>query len=297
MKQTIKQILKRTARFLLKPFLDDYLVTLSRLNQIMLSLQYAQAARSGQPFEDLSQAGFNLYTFNDEDGILLYIFSLIGMGQRKMVDIGGASIAGSTVANLVVNHGFSGLLIDCDEKNLRMVSNYYAERPETHFSPPETLVSMVTAENINSLLESTGITGEIDLLCLDIDGMDYWVLKAIQVVNPRVLVVEYQDILGPDRSCTVPYSPDFNLANYPVNREINNYCGASLTAYVKLCREKGYRLVGCNRGGWNAFFVRNDIGCDLLPEVSTHHCFQNSWNIYGMRERYPLVKDMAWQEV
>jgi hypothetical protein len=44
------------------------------------------------------------------------------------------------------------------------------------------------------------------------------------------------------------------------------YCGASLTALVRLGTEKGYVLVGCDSSGVNAFFVRRDCLTDPLSE-------------------------------
>jgi hypothetical protein len=72
------------------------------------------------------------------------------------------------------------------------------------------------------------------------------------------------------------YDPEyrFDLASPP-------RCGASLPAFVKLGRSKGYRLVGVQSLGFNAFFVRNDVGEDLLPEVSAHDCYgrtERLWN-------------------
>jgi len=74
-------------------------------------------------------------------------------------------------------------------------------------------------------------------------------LGAIDVVSPRVVVLEYQDILGPERSVTVPYSDDFAAAQHSMTGTSPNFAGASLAAFVKLGRRKGYRLVGVNRYG------------------------------------------------
>jgi hypothetical protein len=82
-----------------------------------------------------------------------------------------------------------------------------------------------------------------------------------------------------------------------VNRELPNYSGASLRALAKLGREKGYRLVGCNRGDWNAFFVRVGIGEAHLPEVSVENCFAHPLSKASAEKRFPLVQNMPWQEV
>ena len=62
-------------------------------------------------------------------------------------------------------------------------------------------------------------------------------------------------------------------------------------------REKGYRLVGCNRYGFNAFFVRSGIGEELLPEVTPETCLKHPKVLQGIATRLPKVKDLGWIEV
>ncbi|MBK7277549.1 MAG: hypothetical protein IPI08_13660 [Betaproteobacteria bacterium] len=69
------------------------------------------------------------------------------------------------------------------------------------------------------------------------------------------------------------------------------YSGASLPAFVSLAARKGYRLVGTQSLGFNAFFVRNDVGTDLLPEVSAATCLDRPFVRWAMKELLPLVKD------
>jgi hypothetical protein len=174
---------------------------------------------------------------------------------------------------------------------------YYTGHRETTDSPPTYLIKRVTAENINVLLENAQMSGEIDLLSIDIDGIDFWIWKAIQAIQPRVVIIEYQDILGSERAWTIPYKEDFDLKDFAVNRDNHNYCGASLQAFIKLGKQKGYRLIGCNKGGWNAFFLKNGIGESYFPEVSAKSCFKPEWNQYDMETRFPLVKEMDWEEI
>ena len=130
---------------------------------------------------------------------------------------------------------------------------------------------------------------------LDMDGVDYWIWEAIHCVNARVVVVEYQDIWGPDESVTVPYRDDFRGVFGPEGGA--DYAGASLAAFVKLAHRKGYRLVGTNRYGYNAFFVRNGLGESILPEVTVASCFSHPKVVAGMRDRLPVVKDREWVRV
>jgi len=174
----------------------------------------------------------------------------------------------------------------------------------------------ITAESINGLLEKEGYTGEIDLLSLDMDGMDYWVWKAIEGIRPRVVVLEYNNALGPELSLTVPYKDSFvkdsndismlfaqgrrvinTFVEKPIADRIDNYYGASLTAFTKLGKQKGYRLVGCERFGYNAFFVRSDIGKGILPEVAPAECFHHPFTQYASEVRRQTIANRAWVEV
>ena len=155
----------------------------------------------------------------------------------------------------------------------------------------------MTRGGVNALLRDHGFQGDIDLLSLDLDGVDYWIWDAIEAVTPRVVVVEYQDMLGPDRACTVPYADDFSCENFPKTGGMPNFAGASLGAFVKLGRRKGYRLVGVNRYGFNAFFVRVGLGADLIPEVDPRTCFSHPKVLWGMRERLPSAASLPWCDV
>jgi hypothetical protein len=114
----------------------------------------------------------------------------------------------------------------------------------------------VTPENVNMLLESNGFAGAVDLLSIDIDSHDYWVLEAMTVCSPRVLMLEYNAGFGWTRAVTVPRNA--RLEGTP-----KGYCGASLPALAKLAARKGYRLVACEYSGVNAFFLRHDVA----PEI------------------------------
>src|SRR5262249_5727343 len=143
-------------------------------------------------------------------------------------------------------------------------------------SPPAVVEAWITAENVNDLIRDHGFAGEIDLFSLDMDGVDYWIWKALECIRPRVVVAEFSACWGPHQAMTIPYDPQF-VANSAVSDEDGTsqyYFGASLPALVKLGREKGYRLVGCDRTGLNAFFVRSDLGREGLPEVSAEQCFE-----------------------
>ena len=114
----------------------------------------------------------------------------------------------------------------------------------------------VTKENIDAALVDAGFVGDIGLLSIDIDGNDYWVLEAITSIKPRIIVAEYNSTFGPTQAVTVPYDPTFNRLQA---HHSGLYFGASLPALCHLAERKGYRFVGSNSAGINAFFVRDDV--------------------------------------
>ncbi|MFM6472262.1 MAG: hypothetical protein ACKPGH_01970, partial [Dolichospermum sp.] len=104
----------------------------------------------------------------------------------------------------------------------------------------------------------------------------------------------YNTYWGAEESVTVPYDKEFKA------RIINKayYCGASLRAFVNLGKDLGYRLVGANTQQYNAFFIRNDIGTDIFPEVSVESCLtlhtdSNSPN----QHNFPLISTLPWIRV
>ena len=130
------------------------------------------------------------------------------------------------------------------------------------FSPAVAVAqAQVTRENVNDLVSSHGCAGDVDLLSIDIDGIDYWVWDSLTACRPRVVIVEYNPFLGADRSVTIPYDSAFDRHRFDVPRFA--YYGASLPALVKLGARKGFKLALVEPRGVNAFFVREDIAAGI----------------------------------
>jgi hypothetical protein len=207
----------------------------------------------------LLRYGFKVYSQHDEDGIIQEIFRRIGALQRTFVEFGVETGVECNTTKLLIE-GWRGLWIEANApacaRIAALLDAFLKDRRLT------VRQSLVTAENINGLIEDGGLTGEIDLLSIDIDFNDYWVWKAIEIVRPRVVVIEYNAGLRPPMSVTVPYQPNRSSDG-------TNFFGASLEALVRLGQAKGYRIVGCNISGSNAFFVRSDLCADHFIEPAT----------------------------
>jgi len=231
---------------------------------------------------------------NMEDGIIWYLFSVLGTTNKRAVEVSVQSGIECNTANLVLHGGWDVLMFDGSEENRANGLQWYSTHEEV--IQPKFVAAWVTVENIEGFVREQGFLGDLDLLSVDIDGIDYWLLqKLLDFVNPRVIVLEYQDILGPNLSVTVPYDPKFSWQkDYG-----SDYGGASLGAFIKLGKKRGYRFIGCEGLGFNAFLLRNDVGREYFDEVTpqTSGCFDIAKVQKGMKDAYPKVKDLQWQEV
>lgn len=238
---------------------------------------------------------FKVYSQNGEDGLLLHIFSSIGAQSRFFVEFGCGIGSECNTANLSVNFGWRGLLLDADDGRLAQARAFYHRTLSPCSDSVRIEHAMITAENINDLLHRHVPAREIDLLSIDIDGNDYWIWHAIDVIDPRVVVIEYNAIFGPHRSLTVEYDPEFiRWGKYPGG----SYYGASLTALTRLARQKGYRLIGCDRHGVNAFFVRGSV--DLFPAVEPEVAYRpNNDRSLGLLtgDRFAEIQHLSFVEV
>ena len=242
----------------------------------------------------LSEVGFRCYSQNDEDGVLLYLFTLIGATSKSAVEIGAGDGFQCNTANLLLNHGWNGLLVDGHRGNVRFAQRFYHRDLRTRRFPPKVAHAWVTAENINQVIRDNGYSGVIDLLSIDVDGNDYWIWQAIDVVEPRVVMIECNDTWGSERAVTTPYDPAFTTTLTEYGSE---HAGASLPALVKLGRRKGYRLVGTEKFGFNAVFMREGVGEAVFKEVEAKQCLQHPRSLFLQRNRRPDAGGQKWIDV
>ncbi|MEK7137938.1 MAG: hypothetical protein AAB787_00365 [Patescibacteria group bacterium] len=295
-KQIIKKNLPRKIFNLAKDiFYPEKIGVLEeRLNSVFFS-QYRDIASS-----EMSQklafrnAEFKVYSKHGGDGILAYIFSKIGVTNRTFVEIGVENGLECNTANLSFNFGWNGLLIDANEDWIRSAQNFYQKKLGNFSTKIKMIAEFVTAENINQLIKRGGMQGEIDLLSIDIDSNDYWIWRSITVINPRVVVMEYNASLG-FRPITIKYNPHLHY------QKDSLYFGASLTALSKLAEEMGYILVACDVHGHDAYFVKKDIAAGVFINLSPEEAFYpNPYTIakFGKIEnQHEQIKHLEFEEV
>jgi hypothetical protein len=210
-----------------------------------------RSLRSGPALDGLREAEFKVFSQFGDDGILQYLVSHAQIDEDSFIEFGVADYTESNTRFLLIHDNWRGLIIDSGAKNIHSI------RRDPIFWRHELLAiqAFVTRENINALIGGSGIGARPSVLSVDIDGNDYWVWEALDVVTPNIVVIEYNCLFGARRALTIPYQADFQRARAHYS---GLFGGCSLRALGLLAEKKGYAFVGCNSSGNNAYFVRRD---------------------------------------
>jgi len=166
------------------------------------------------------------------------------------------------------------------------------------------ICEFISRENINPLISGAGFSGPIGLLSIDIDGNDYWIWEAINVVDAAIVVVEYNSVFGVNRALSIPYDPAFLRSNAHCS---NLYFGCSLRALCLLAEKKGYVFVGSNSNGNNAYFVKREFAGGLLVKTPEEGYVESRFResrdasgqltFVGGENRRDLIEDMKVMDV
>ena len=261
-------------------------------------IEARQTANAGAGF---AEQEFRVFSQWGEDGILAYLLRHVRVPRKVFVEFGVETYVEANTRWLLVNDGWGGLVLDGSDDNIATI-----RRDPVYWQHPlKAAQAFITRENINDLLTAQGLTGEIGILSVDIDGVDYWVWEAITAVQPAIVIAEYNSLLGPERAVTVPYDPAFQRAKA---HHSHSYYGASLAALVALGKRKGLAFVGSNTAGNNAFFVRRDLLAGPLRELTAaegyvRRGFREARDAEGklifptFEEEAALVNALPWVEV
>lgn len=214
----------------------------------------------------LNQAEFQVFSQWGEDGILQWLISNVHVSKSIFVEFGVEKYTESNTRFLLINKNWSGLVMDGNKSNI----DYIVRDPIYWRHNLKAVQSFITRENINQTLRENGISGDVGLLSIDIDGNDYWVWEAISEIDPAIVVVEYNSLFGADRAVVVPYDPEFMRSKAHFSHV---YYGASLAALVELGNRKGLAFVGVNSAGHNAFFVRRDLLPAIIKEMTASEAY------------------------
>lgn len=223
---------------------------------------------SQKNINSLTEVEFQIFSQFGDDGIIQWLIQNLPIKHKTFIEFGVEDYTESNTRFLLVNNYWSGLVIDGSKPNVQQIKS----DPISSYFDIQALHSFITAENINELIQEAKFHEEVGILSIDVDGNDYWIWKAIHVINPVIVIIEYNSFFGFNVPFTIPYQSNFVRGiSTPIG-----YWGASLLSLSDLANEKGYSFVGCNSAGNNAYFIRNDFIASLpyqLPSLENGFVF------------------------
>ena len=280
-------MIKNFFKYYLSPWLYRAKLAPSLGVQQRSLMQHYQSLQRRNEIPKLASTGFKVFSQFEEDGLLLFLFSLLGEGSKTFVEIGSNDGINSNCSNLIVHFGWSGLFFEGDSKLIRRGRKFYSKIPTPYHPKPQYVQAIVKRENVNELISNCGLSGEIELLSIDIDGNDYWIWDAITVIQPKVVIIETHIEFG-NHNIVVPYDSNYMFpGKHPV------YHGASVVAMNQLAIKKGYRLVGANDLGINQIYVRADLLIDELETIDPRSTLWHPQTIQSQKSFEP-IKDWEY---
>lgn len=228
-------------------------------------------------FADLRAHERRVYSQYGEDGVIEHLFRVVTPVCRHAVEIG-----------VWWGPGLTPGAQECNTRLLRERGDWQVLQIDGAADPDHAFVrrEFVTAENVGALLDAYRVPERFALLSLDVDGMDYWIWRALPArFRPQVVVIEYNAMFGDcDEAKVVPYDPEYRWDG-------SSWTGASLGALVGLARDKGYALVHCSES--NAFFLALEHFDGEAP-VDPERLYRRRWGYLAAPTRDP--KGRPWHD-
>ena len=223
-----------------------------------------------------------------EDGILTRMLEILSIKHGECVEFGAwDGKTYSNTYNLIKNCGWEGALIEGCSARFKELENTYSERKDLALI--NRYVGLKENNNLDSILSSTGISREFDLLSIDIDGNDYHVWHDLTHYRPKIVVIEFNP--------TIPNGIFFVQDRDPAVNQ-----GNSLLALQRLGSKKNYELVCCT--DINAVFVQEALfplfGIENNSLESLHKDAQYETQLYQLYDgtiKISGCKQLLWHGV
>ena len=241
------------------------------------------ASKAARPtYSYLWDAEVKVFSQWGEDGILEYLFDLVGLNKPRIVEFGAGNFTECNSRFAAEYRNASVYAVDMREdlvQEMEGLDIYWRNSifPVCDFITPE------SAKMHQSLAEQK--LGGIDCISIDIDGNDYWVLQSLNLSNVQVVVCEYNPLYGSNLACTVEKNDFFDRTKEHFSWL---HYGMSLRAAIDLLMTSDFIFVGSNRAGNNAFFIKknfvNLLGFDL-PDIGHLKDFVD-WRVRESRDEH-----------
>jgi hypothetical protein len=220
-------------------------------------------------YDKLSDLEFRVFSQFGDDGIIQYLTKNIEIPVKSFIEFGVEDFFESNTRFLLQKDNWSGFVIDGSAAHISKLKS----APFFWKHDLEAKSIFITRENIAGLLAPyIKKWGGLGILHIDLDGNDYWIWEELNI-RPVILILEYNSTFGSQRSITVPYNSSFHRTDAHYS---NLYWGSSLKALHDLSLSRGYKFIGCNSAGNNAYFIREEHFNDNFRTISLEEGFVTS---------------------
>lgn len=196
---------------------------------------------------------------------------------RYAIDIGaGNGIRWSNTYSLFLS-GWQGFGVEADDRKFVQLERAYRDLPNVMARH-----SQIDPDNVISVLREFNTPKDFGVLSLDIDGNDYWVLRAIlKEFRPALVVTEINEKIPPPLRFVVKPERNFQLRHH--------FYGYSISALEDLCELNNYGILALEYN--NAFIAPLEIARGRVVDAST--AYQNGYkNRADRKERFSTNLDL-----
>lgn len=275
-----------------------YLIDAFNRQRIGIALIKGQTAMQSREI-DLRRPStweFSGFSQNGEDGILEVLRKRLLNSNRIFIEIGSGDGIQNNSTWLVIVERYDGLMIDGNrrfvEQTNRVVTGYSLGVQCRH--------QFLTVHNIDEI-DYFILNNAPDVFSLDIDGNDFHIASHLfsRGFRPKIVVVEYNSALGPERSLSIEYQENFDLSRAHPSQL---YYGVSLTGWKNFFEKQGYKFITVERNGVNAFFV--DPSCftdEFLAGIVSTEFLENKYQCLKFRnshsEQFDLISKQRFVSI
>ena len=234
---------------------------------------------------NLQQFEEQIYSQNGEDGVLIRLLESLQHKHHYYVEFGVQDGSECITRILRERFNYTGLLMDGSHTNQSINLNR----------------EFIFINNTISLFQKYHVPQQFDVLSLDIDTYDFWVLAELLGggYRPRIITVEVNPTLCVNRQkvtmrefsklnnlpLTVGHPNMTNMNGPRYGFDGSRYYGANPKAFQLLGRKFGYEMLYCERCSVNCFLVlRSELPVHCQSEkyplpVISYPCFASDGKV------------------
>lgn len=186
----------------------------------------------------------DIYSQAGQDGIIEYIFNVLGIQKGHFVEFGAGDGVYWSNCRKLFDEGWSGVFIECDRKKFsELKRNYFNNK---HVLCINNKVEIKGQNNFDRIMSKYAVDKPITFLSIDVDGIDLEIFETIEKNLPLVVCIEG------------------GQGAYPFDPRMPPYCtvniGQSLNVIHNVAKKKGYEIICTFQ---DTFLIQKHLLCNF----------------------------------